>query len=144
MTFTVRYKLQFAVEFLRFPLDQQTKIAEFIALYKQVGLDDFSKYQGKFNCTWDTLNENDPKFVYARENCLWHYHIGLPYYTPGVQHDTSDWLLHFQWMNWPVRATHIELVDIYKHYTWDGKFYIPPPATLVSQPPAEPAQDTTA
>lgn len=81
-------------------------------------------YTGKIAPSWSGLCEGEAAaYVYAYNHNLWHYHIGLPAY---IQHHpkykTSDWVLHFQWFKLENRVV---LVDVYYHYTSDGKFYLP-------------------
>lgn len=129
MTFTVRFSAQFAAEFTRFQPDQQRKITEFMALYQKVGLSDFSKYEGKLAPSGRGLAQNDPAYIYAHNNALWHYHIGLPVYKQvHPTYKTSDWVLHFQWIG---KGPRIDLVDLYTHYDSDGNFYMPPENSLV-------------
>ena len=130
MTFTVGYKARFADEFTRFVPEQQLKIAAFVALYQSLGLVDFEKYEGKIAPSWGGLHMTDPNFEYTHGNSLWHYHIGLPVYSQiHPAYKTSDWLLHFQWVD---KGPRIELVDLYQHYKSDGAFYLPGPEYLAA------------
>jgi hypothetical protein len=112
-----------------------------------VGLRDQTLYPGKLSGSWVTLAEDDPEYKRTRDACLWHYHIGLPYYTQSYAgYKTSEWLLHFQWPNWATGGTHIEIVDLYTHYKSDGQFYLPSDyrLSIYAPPPipaAPPAQD---
>ncbi|EMQ4855843.1 hypothetical protein AAIB78_000677 [Morganella morganii] len=118
----------FAREFKNFPLDQQDKILDFVDVYENNGLSDFSCYEGKIACSWRGLDTTDAKYTYARQNELWHYHIGIPEFrSQNGKYKTSDWVLHFQWDR---KNNTISLVDMYKHYTRDGIFYLPDPAYL--------------
>ncbi|MEX6157883.1 hypothetical protein [Providencia manganoxydans] len=113
----------FAKEFANFPEDQQDKVLEFTEIYEEHGLSDFSCYEGKITYSWKGLETTDARYVYARENQLWHYHIGIPEFrSEHSKYKTSDWVLHFQWDR---DSNSIFLVDMYKHYTRDGKFYLP-------------------
>lgn len=131
--YTAFYSKQFSSEFENYPQDQQDKVLEFIHTYMTHGLNDFSKYEGKISPSWN-VPSSDPeyskKMLYARGNALWHYHVGLPAYTqiPGVPYKTSDWVLHFQWHD----SFAITLVDMYRHYTHDGIFYMPRESYLVA------------
>lgn len=124
MPFTSSFKAQFAIEFARYPTDQQDKILEFIEMYEANGLSDFTIYPGKISPSWSGIDPSHPNYNYARYNNLWHYHIGIPQYilTHG-KYLTSDWVLHFQWVN---GSDHISLVDLYSHHTSTGIFYMPP------------------
>ena len=128
MAYSFGFKKQFAVEFNRFPKTQQDKITEFLESYSRVGLSDFSKYEGKISQSWSG-NASQSDYDYAKGNHLWHYHIGLPTYYSKIhqKYKTSDWVLHFQWVN---NGSHIEIVDIYSHYKSGGEFYLPKPESL--------------
>lgn len=136
MAYTVDFKKRFAIEFARFPQDQQLAIADFILLYQQNGLhsSQWNKYPGKIAPSWKGLEVSHPNYAYARSNHLWHYHIGLPDYkqSPYGDYKTSDWLLHFQWAN---QGQHISLVDAYCHHTSDKTFYMPNPDRLIDKDP---------
>ena len=122
MTFTAGFKQKFGAEFERFPIDQQTKVLGFAHTFQTHGLRDLSRYEGKITPSWSG-NATKADYEYALENDLWHYHIGLPTYrTIHPAYKTSDWVLHFQWIN---KGRHIDLVDVYSHYTRDGSFYLP-------------------
>lgn len=128
MTFSWSFSGQFATEFSRFPSDQQQKVIDFTTIYQSAGLSDFTKYPGKIAPSWSSLAPTDPVYVYAQSNHLWHYHVGIPHYNQvHPKYQTSDWLLHFQW---PGQGTHINVVDVYAHYTAKGAFYVPPPGSL--------------
>lgn len=118
----------FAVEFANFPQDQQDAILDFTDIFEKHGLADFSKYPGKITYSWKGLQAGSAEFVYAQSNDLWHYHVGIPHYNHvHPKYATSDWVLHFQWQQ---QGTHVNLVDIFQHYTSTGKFYMPPPPYL--------------
>lgn len=121
--FTVKFKTKFAQEFKNFPTAQQDKILDFIEIFQKVGLSDFTKYEGKISPSWASLNITDTNYHYAKQNHLWHYHIGIPIYEQRhSKYKTSDVVLHFQWQK---NSTEIYLVDIYQHYTKAGNFYLP-------------------
>jgi mRNA-degrading endonuclease RelE of RelBE toxin-antitoxin system len=126
--YTVKFYKQFSIEFQNYPLCQQDKILDFVETFEQHGLSDFSKYNGKISQSWATLQEEDINYHYAKNNNLWHYHIGIPHYKQLHQkYKTSDVVLHFQWHN---QGSTVYLVDIYDHYKVDGSFYLPPPEYL--------------
>ncbi|WP_456490461.1 hypothetical protein [Marinobacter nauticus] len=125
MSYSVVFLPEFARQFANFPEDHQNKILDFIALYEQFGFSDFTKYEGKIAPSWAPGSEN---FQFAKSNELWHYHIGIPVYSQQhPKYKTSDTVLHFQWPN---KGNLINLVDMYDHYTSDGKFYLPPATYL--------------
>ncbi len=130
MIYTYRFSATFSNEFPNFPQDQQDKILDFLDIYEAHGLADRSRYPGKITHSWNTLLPSHPNYNHAKQNDLWHYHIGLPSYTvrPHGRYKTSDWVLHFRW---PHRGTHIDIVDLYTHNKSDGTFYLPPSNTFV-------------
>lgn len=122
MTYSFSFKRQFAIEFTRFPIDQQNKILDFTDTFVAHGLSDFTKYIGKIAPSWGGSATHSAE-VFARANHLWHYHIGLPSYAQvHEKYKTSDWVLHFQWVD---RGNHIDILDLYSHYKYDGSFYMP-------------------
>ncbi|HEY0488471.1 MAG TPA: hypothetical protein VGD30_03070 [Telluria sp.] len=122
MTFSVGFKTKFASEFTRFPKDQQNKILGFAQTFQTHGLGDLTRYEGKVAQSWSG-NSTKAAYDFALANDLWHYHIGIPTYTAvHPAYKTSDWVLHFQWIN---GGRHIDLLDVYSHYTRDGSFYLP-------------------
>ncbi|WP_207626864.1 hypothetical protein [Photorhabdus stackebrandtii] len=128
--YTWSFSIVFAKEFKQFPKDQQDKILDFIDRYEENGLvtpDTFNKYEGKISHSWRGLEKTDKNSRYAYENNLWHYHIGIQYINTPSNYKTSDWVLHFQWI---YGENHINIVDIYRHYIIDGKFYLPPVTNL--------------
>lgn len=119
----VRMNRQFSIEFGNYPEYQQDKILDFVNLFKQFGLSDFSKYDGKIAPSWSNLESSNPNYIYAKANNLWHYHIGIPIYQQvHSKYKTSNVVLHFQWEQ---GENVIYLVDIYNHYKHDGSFYLP-------------------
>lgn len=124
MIFEVYYKKKFKEEFKNFPSYQQDKILSFVDIFENYGFKEYSLYEGKISNSW--TNANQPNYLYAKLNNLYHYHIGIPFFEK--KHDkysTSDYVLHFQYYKHTKKET-IHLVDIYKHYDKDGNFYLPP------------------
>ncbi|WP_048765532.1 hypothetical protein [Acinetobacter sp. 243_ASPC] len=123
MVFIFEYARQFAKEFVHYPLDQKQAIADFLVLYQQYGLKDFSKYKGKITPSWKGVKVGSDVYEYAHRNKLWHYHIGIPEYLKSLygEYYTSDWVLHFI----RVSDTHIVIVDVLFHYKSDGIFHLP-------------------
>lgn len=120
MSYTVEFLPKFQQEFKNFPIEHQNKVLDFVMLFQQHGLSNFSLYEGKVSPSWEpgTLD-----YEFARSNDLWHYHIGIPLYKQRHPlYKTSDTVLHFQW---PGKGPHISLVDMYDHYTSEGRFYLP-------------------
>lgn len=146
MTFTVNFNLQFALEYAIYPRDQRDAVNQFVSVYMLHGLGDQTKYPGRVTPSWLGVPTNHANYQYAIDNALWHYHVGIPSYS-GTQQwgKTSDWVLHFQWFN---QGDHIDLADMYQHYTAAGRFYLPPAQNLAPQPqsspPATPPDSTDA
>lgn len=136
MKYTIDFSDSFALEFSRVKGDQQYAVTAFVQIYQTHGLVDQTKFTGRLSPSWHNLPKNHPNYVYTTKQHLWHYHLGLPTYT-GSQYwgQTSDWLLHFQW---PDGGNHISLVDMYQHWTWDRKFYLPPVSALAKNYDEEP------
>lgn len=140
MSFTWGVRANFAKEFERYPKDQQDSISDFLFTYQQFGLRNETKYPGKLSCSWANLLATDPNFVYAKDNNLWHYHIGLPAYMQAARgYRTSDWVLHFQWEN---AGNHIDLVDTCYHKKANGQFYLPSADYLIPIAPQTEPQAT--
>lgn len=123
-SFTFSLGKQFATEFQYYTEEQQNAVLDFLDIYEQHGLSDFSMYQGKISPSWRGKNITADTFNYAYKYQLWHYHIGLPEYLKSRFKDyyTSDWVLHFIWEK---QGTHIILVDLCYHYKADGSFHLP-------------------
>lgn len=105
----------FAQHFPNFPRDDQVKIAEFIIHCQTYGL---TGLPGKIRHS-DNVPGTDPDYYekvrYARDNYLWHYHIGIPKFeqpTPWLPYFTSDYVLHFQ--RFPGNKV-IRIVDLGDH-----------------------------
>ena len=120
---------QFQAEFKNYPEDQRRVIVDFIAIYQQYGLSDFSKFKGKLTPSWKGVDSCSDNYQYAKANALWHYHIGIPTYQQSLYGDyfTSDWVLHFMWEH---KDNHIVIVDVLFHYKADGTFHLPSPKYL--------------
>ncbi|NWO04461.1 MAG: hypothetical protein HLX50_01780 [Alteromonadaceae bacterium] len=126
MHYTVEFLPKFAQEFANFPLEHQNKVLDFVRTFQLHGLSDFSIYEGKIAPSWVS---GTPEYHFARSNALWHYHIGIPTYVRRHgRYKTSDVVLHFQWKG---KGDHISLVDMYDHYTREGRFYLPSGSYLV-------------
>ncbi|EPZ0277592.1 hypothetical protein ACXIXE_003672 [Acinetobacter baumannii] len=124
MSYSWEFGKQFAIQFGRYPEDQQDKILDFTDIYEEFGLKDFSKYQGKIAPSWRGIDKTDPIYDFAYSNNLWHYHIGMPSYVKSKynNYSTSDMLLHFQRKD---HIKHIRLLDITWHYKANGEFWLP-------------------
>jgi hypothetical protein len=129
LSYTWEYGKQFAVQFGRYPEDQQDKILDFTDIYEVFGLKDFSKYQGKITPSWRKIDKTDPIYDFTYSNNLWHYHIGMPDYVKSQynNYSTSDMILHFQRKD---HIKHIRLLDITWHYKANGEFWLPNPEYL--------------
>ncbi|WP_296504518.1 hypothetical protein [Rhodoferax sp.] len=131
MTFSFSFSSAFAKDYANFPPDQQDKVDDFTDTYLKDGFTDWTKFPGKITYSWKGLGPSNPQYIFTKANELWHYHIGIPIYVqqPGVPYQTSDWVLHFQWRG---KGNHIDIVDLYQHYTYSRAFYIPPASALVN------------
>jgi mRNA-degrading endonuclease RelE of RelBE toxin-antitoxin system len=126
--YIVNFHKQFLAEFKNYPKEQQNKILDFIDIFEEYGLSDFTKYEGKIAPSWSGQNISLDNSIYAKGNDLWHYHIGIPFYNQlHSRYKTSSVVLHFQWKD---RGNTIYLADIYDHYDCNGNFYLPPPHYL--------------
>ena len=129
MPFTYGFKKQFSIEYKNFPKDQQLLVTKFTDTFVKQGFVDFDAYPGKITPSWKGVDQSSVEYSFAYSNDLWHYHIGIPSYKQGAgNYLVSAWVLHFQWKN---KGTHIALVDLYDHHNRDGKFYMPPDASLI-------------
>ncbi|NMT51012.1 hypothetical protein, partial [Vibrio parahaemolyticus] len=98
--FTWSRSKAFAKDFENFPTKDQDKILDFLDIFEEYGLADFTKYEGKITPSWKGESISSEDYQYAKDNHLWHYHIGIPDFVE--RHDTyktSDWVLHFQWIH---------------------------------------------
>lgn len=106
-----------------FKADEKAKVADFIVTYQDHGLKDFNLYPGKIVRTGSGDCTQEEREFALRHN-LWHYHVGIPTYvtSPSGKYMTSRDVLHFQWFQ---EENRIRLVDMYRHYLYNGKFYVP-------------------
>lgn len=140
MTFTVGFGPQWAREWKNYLADQKLKVADFVQVYQAHGLDR-TQHPGRISPSWMNLQPSHPNYAYTQNNFLWHYHIGLPRYTKSQYGDyTSDWVLHFQWVG---QGSHIDLLELSTHQVM-GKFYLPPPTSLVTPSPSPAPTDPSA
>lgn len=133
MTYTTSFSLEFALSFARFPVADQLKITTFQTQFESYGFSNFSNYPGKIAPSWGGgMSSANPVYQFAHGNDLWHYHIGIPSFTPSIsgKYFTSDWLLHFQWPNWRNNGPHIHIVDLLPHNSSTGAFNVPSPTAL--------------
>lgn len=122
MAYDVSFSVKFLSEYPNFPADQQQAIVNFVATFKEFGLD-FDKYQGKIAPSYRMQDKTQASYEYVFKNNLWHYHLGLPKYVKsnfGTYH-TSDMILHFQ----KISTHEIKIVDITSHYKVTGEFWLP-------------------
>lgn len=128
--YTFEFGKLFLEEYKNYPKDQQNAVALFIKTFLTYGLNDFSKFEGKVACSWKGLSDNHPHFTFAKDNSLWHYHIGIPDYqqSPYFEYKTSDYVLHFMLL---CNRTKIVLIDTTCHYRVDGSFWLPRPEYLI-------------
>ncbi len=80
-----------------FPTEDQKKIFDFAS---HITINGFSGLPGRVKQSTD-VDKNDHKFLekvrYARDNNLWHYHIGIPSYDESKPYGdwTSKYVLHY-------------------------------------------------
>lgn len=95
---TIEYGSLFRKEFGNFPVKDQDAIVEFVEHIQNFG---FTNLEGR-NKSSDNVHKNDPHFAqkvkYARENHLWHYHIGILAFdlSKPFGDRTSEYVLHYQ------------------------------------------------
>lgn len=132
MTFTVGVGPQWKKEWPNYLPDQRAKVQLFVYTFQKHGLDQ-TKFQGRISPSWMNRQPGSSPYLYTTTNWLWHYHIGLPHYTKAMGADVSDWLLHFQWVNY---SRHVDLIELSPHQV-GGKFYLPPTSSLptITSPP---------
>lgn len=135
--YTVARGAQFTWQFRNLPEDFQDAVITFTDIYEIYGLSDFNNYPGKIKYSWDVPSD-DPKYLekvmYARQNKLWHYHVGLPEYKQGNgNYKVSEWVLHFRWDN----DERITLLDLCEHNDSTGRFRLPPENYLACEEDSE-------
>ncbi len=94
--FEVVFGELFAKHYAQFPTTDKKKIFEFVEHIEHKGFDGL---KGRNKPSTD-VPRNDPdwltKVQYARQNNLWHYHIGIPSYEQSEQGDmVSEYILHY-------------------------------------------------
>jgi hypothetical protein len=115
MTLIVELSDFFSTNFANFPREDKIKIANFIQHCQTHGLNGLC---GKLKSSTDvpgTDQDFHVKVQYAKENYLWHYHIGIPDYeqrNPFSKVQTSRYVLHFQ--RFPGNKV-IRIVDLDDH-----------------------------
>lgn len=129
MIFTVEASQLWLREWPNYLAKQRAGVEAFLGIYLVEGLDDQTCFPGRLSPSWHSLPPNDPQHIHAQGASLWHYHIGYPAYAGGYQGppawgQTSDDLLHFQWL-----GSHIKLIEISAHHV-SGRFHVPAQASL--------------
>lgn len=96
--------------YLTLDIATQRAIALFVSHVEEYGLHGL---QGRNKSSADiapTTKKNLEKIRYAQKHCLWHYHLGVPYYL-GEQGDmTSQYVLHYSRYD-----EFIILIDVVSH-----------------------------
>ncbi|MDO4451034.1 MAG: hypothetical protein Q4B79_08785 [Moraxella sp.] len=106
----VRTSKYFYQLFLTLSDDHQQKVFEFVAYVENYGLKGLAG-RNKFSAPKNTHTKKQrANFDYAQKHCLWHYHIGIPYYVGEFGDMTSEYILHYQRFD-----SEIILVDIGIH-----------------------------
>ncbi|MDO9676726.1 hypothetical protein Q7267_09105 [Glaesserella parasuis] len=109
---TIEYGSLFRKEFANFPVKDQDAIVEFVEHIQNFG---FTNLEGR-NKSSDNVHKNDPHFAqkvkYARENHLWHYHIGILAFdlSKPFGDRTSEYVLHYQRV-----SDRVKIVDYSAH-----------------------------
>ncbi|MDG6266804.1 hypothetical protein P9J89_00990 [Glaesserella parasuis] len=109
---TIEYGSLFRKEFANFPVKDQDAIVEFVEHILKFG---FTNLEGR-NKSSDNVHKNDPHFAqkvkYARENHLWHYHIGILAFdlSKPFGDRTSEYVLHYQGF-----SDRVKIVDYSAH-----------------------------
>ena len=110
--------------------NEKQLILNFLFKVRKKGLfnittDDFP---GKLAKSWSGTKPDNPKHQYAKDNNLWHYHIGFQEYIKNSRGEsTSEWMVHFIWKRYDkTNCKEIKLVD-YTPHTINGGF--PHPTT---------------
>jgi hypothetical protein len=102
----------FAQEFIHFPKDDQLKIFNFVNHLKFNG---FVGLPGR-NKESTNVSADDHLFLikvkFARENNLYHYHIGIPVYdeTKPTGDWTSKYILHYSYLD-----TDVKIIEMSQH-----------------------------
>lgn len=93
---------------------------------------DYAIFPGKLSESWAGLEEGSSLYAHARENHLWHYHIGYQtYWKSSKKYKTSEWVIHFIWhKSNRSKCNEIKLVDYTPHKV-DGSFPLPNTNKLV-------------
>lgn len=93
-------------------LDIPTKqaIAVFVGHVEQHGLRGLVGRNKSSTPTNPRTKKQKARFAYAQKHCLWHYHIGIPYYVGEKGDMTSEYILHYQRFN-----DEVILVDLATH-----------------------------
>jgi hypothetical protein len=134
MKYTFSVTRQFAGEVTRMDEKQRDLLGAFFDIYEVSGLKDQTVYPGRLSQSWHGLPPNHPNHIFSTKYSLWHYHCGYPKYeTSKPWGNTSDWLIHFQWVK---DSTHIDVVDMYQHHTYNKQFYLPSQERLVEPSPS--------
>ena len=113
---------------------EQLLIRKFINNVIQNGLFNAnnSVFPGKISHSWAALESGDPRYSYAKENNLWHYHIGYQCYFPSkATYKCSEWIIHFIWHKFDKsKCNEIKLVDYTPHKV-NGAFPQPQEQKLI-------------
>jgi len=98
---TVKFGQVFINRFNNYPIPDQKKIADFAY---HINISGFSGLPGR-NKSSDDVDTNDHLFIekvkFAKENNLYHYHIGIPEYdtTNQIGDWTSEYILHYRFLD---------------------------------------------
>ncbi|UNU74233.1 hypothetical protein LU293_04890 [Moraxella nasovis] len=99
VVFSHHFKKQFST------LNDQARqaILDFIKHARQHGLKGLQgRNKSSIPPTVRTKRQRDD-FAFAQKYCLWHYHIGVPYYVGNDGDKTSEMILHYQRLDDEIR-----------------------------------------
>ena len=109
---------------------EQQLILNFMFKVNKKGLFNYNNddFPGKLAKSWSGVKPDNLNHIYAKENNLWHYHIGHTQYVKGDKDFmTSEWIVHFIWNRFDHLKNHeIKLVD-YTPHKINGAFPHPQP-----------------
>lgn len=106
----VRANEYFSKKILTFSDADQQKVLDFARHVEQYGLKDLQGRNKSSVLANPHTKREQARHAYAQKHCLWHYHIGIPYYIGEHGDMTSEYILHYQRFD-----EEIVLVDLATH-----------------------------
>lgn len=92
----VTFSDRFAKRYLDFADDVRDIITEFAIYVEKHGLRGLQGRNKSSAPTNPHTKREQAQFAYAQKHCLWHFHIGVPYYVGEWGDMTSEYILHYQ------------------------------------------------